>query len=616
MSGIAFKGNKLVGRSNYIESLTNASLFFEINGFILYINGTETPPDYDLYYKDSGIAYSRELVVKYSECQAKYIRNNTRALGTIKSTISIENTKRFKDKTTTKELFSAIKATFGESSLEMIGRYLDRILVAQYGSFKSMDEYTSQIQSATIYLSELKNTIPKPFLAWIIFKGLPSQFDSFISRKYEELAKDLDNIDISKLVADLISEEARLNSGLEANKTSINKGSFCRHCKKKGHIESRYFTKYPELRPNSKDKPKNKDKNKDKANNKATTTSSTSTSSSKPTSVIMSAFTDVDQFDLNYSNLSDNDGLNLSIALNKNKLVLDSGATEHFTPNKDWLVNYQKVYNKSITVANGKRLAIEGTGDIPAIANGRNIIIKNVNYIPEIKATLISSKELTNNGWSILFKDAKVIISHLIAKMVIIANWAFNAYYIDNINIDFDTLEPVIYQVKSVQDKSELDLYHKRLLHINKDYILKTITSVNGLRQISDSNSGLNHCDSCYSGKFTHTYSHEPLKSNTIFDIIDIDVAGPFNTISIKGERYFMTITDRASRAIWVYPLKFKSEVLEVLVSFYNLIIAQFKTNIKAIRLDNAKEFRSNKWTLFTTNKGIICEYTSPYTPN
>ena len=199
---------------------------------------------------------------------------------------------------------------------------------------------------------------------------------------------------------------------------------------------------------------------------------------------------------------------------------------------------------------------------------------------------------------------------------MIIANWAFNAYYIDNINIDFDTLEPVIYQVKLVQDKSELDLYYKRLLHINKDYILKTITSVNGLKQIGDSNSGLNHCDSYYSGKFTRTYSHELLKSNTIFDIIDIDIAGPFNTIGIKGERYFITITDRASRAIWVYPLKFKSEVLEVLVSFYNLIIAQFKTNIKAIRLDNVKEFRSNKWTLFTTNKGIICEYTSPYIPN
>ena len=285
-----------------------------------------------------------------------------------------------------------------------------------------MDEYTSQIQSATIYLSKLKNTIPKPFLAQIIFKGLLSHFNSFISRKDKELAKDLDNINISKLVTDLISEEARLNSSLEANKTSINKGSFYRYYKKKGYIESRYFTKYPELRPNSKDKPKNKDKNKDKA--KATTTSSTSTSSSKPILVIISAFTNVDQFDLNY-NLLDNDGLNLSIALNKNKLVLDSGTTEHFTPNKDQLVNYQKVYNKSITIANGKRLAIKGTRDILVIANRRNIIIKNVNYIPKIRATLISSKELTNNGQSILFKDTKAIISYPIAKMVIIANYSF-----------------------------------------------------------------------------------------------------------------------------------------------------------------------------------------------
>ena len=87
----------------------------------------------------------------------------------------------------------------------------------------------------------------------------------------------------------------------------------------------------------------------------------------------------------------------------------------------------------------------------------------------------------------------------------------------------------------------------------------------------------------CYSDKSTRTYSHKPLKSSAIFDIINIDVAGSFNTIGIKGERYFMTITDGASRAIWVYPLKFEPEVLEVLVRFYNLIVTQLKTNIRGI---------------------------------
>ena len=50
-------------------------------------------------------------------------------------------------------------------------------------------------------------------------------------------------------------------------------------------------------------------------------------------------------------------------------------------------------------MANSKRLDIEGTRDIPAIAsNGRNIIFDIVNCIPKIKANLISFKELTNNG--------------------------------------------------------------------------------------------------------------------------------------------------------------------------------------------------------------------------
>jgi hypothetical protein len=64
-----------------------------------------------------------------------------------------------------------------------------------------------------------------------------------------------------------------------------------------------------------------------------------------------------------------------------------------------------------------------------------------------------------------------------------------------------------------------------------------------------------------------------------------------------------------------VYPIKYKSEVLDILIRFYTLIEAQFGIRILIIRLDNAGEFKSAKWTLFCNNKGIVCEYTSPYTP-
>ena len=141
-SNISFKGEKLVGRSNYIEWLTNTTLFFEINSFMLYIDGSELAPDKSLYYQDNK-AYSPELAVKYIDKLAEFQRNNTRALGVIKSIISVDNTERFKDKKTSKELFEAIKATFSESSLELISRYLDRIIEANYNSFKIIDKYTN-----------------------------------------------------------------------------------------------------------------------------------------------------------------------------------------------------------------------------------------------------------------------------------------------------------------------------------------------------------------------------------------------------------------------------------------------------------------------------------------
>jgi hypothetical protein len=129
-----------------------------------YINGSESEPDKSLYYKDNKKAFSPKLAVKYIEKLSEYQRNNIKALDAIKAVISLDNTERFKDKKSAKDLFNVIKSTFGKSSLELIGRYLNRILKANYTSFKSMDEYTSQIQSLAIYLKELNYKVPRPFL--------------------------------------------------------------------------------------------------------------------------------------------------------------------------------------------------------------------------------------------------------------------------------------------------------------------------------------------------------------------------------------------------------------------------------------------------------------------
>jgi hypothetical protein len=109
-----------------------------------YINGKETAPNKDLYYKDKK-PYSNELAIKYIDKESEFQRNSLWALGAIKSIIFIDNIKRFKNKTEAKELWDAIRSTYGESSLEVIGQYINNIIDSNYSSFALVNEYISSI---------------------------------------------------------------------------------------------------------------------------------------------------------------------------------------------------------------------------------------------------------------------------------------------------------------------------------------------------------------------------------------------------------------------------------------------------------------------------------------
>ncbi|CZT12082.1 uncharacterized protein RCO7_11759 [Rhynchosporium graminicola] len=263
------------------------------------------------------------------------------------------------------------------------------------------------------------------------------------------------------------------------------------------------------------------------------------------------------------------------------RIVLDSGASEHYTPIK---ADYKPVSKKSITIANSDILPIIGRGDIPIITReGDRVLIKDVNYVPSLKTTLLSSKKLTNKDWKVTFNKKEVDVNHKL-------------------------LEPVSFKVDS-NKSSKLDLYYKRLLHTNKEFIYKTIEGSKGLKIQKGLDSS--DCSACNSGKIHAISSTKPMSDTPPLTVFDIDIAGPFKIKGLKGERYFLTITCRGSRAIWVYALKHKADAYNTLIEWYNMITTQFK----ALKLDNAGEFKSNKWTIFCKDKGIICEYTSPYSP-
>jgi hypothetical protein len=160
-------------------------------------------------------------------------------------------------------------------------------------------------------------------------------------------------------------------------------------------------------------------------------------------------------------------------------------------------------------------------------------------YVPSLKATLISSKELTNKGWEITFKAQKAVISHPKLGLNVTANWNQKAYYL-NVLIDYNALEKVVYSASSQStNKITLDLIHQRINHLNKELLTKTIDNTLGL---SDKlkKLELNHCDPCFIGKFHEKGNKTPMSRAPNLTVFDVDIAGPFRPLGPKGEAYFL----------------------------------------------------------------------------
>ncbi|KAL2226108.1 UNVERIFIED_CONTAM: Retrovirus-related Pol polyprotein from transposon RE2 [Sesamum indicum] len=86
---------------------------------------------------------------------------------------------------------------------------------------------------------------------------------------------------------------------------------------------------------------------------------------------------------------------------------------------------------------------------------------------------------------------------------------------------------------------------------------------------------------------FTVSDSH----ATAIFDLVHLDVWGPYKTSSLTGSNYVLTILDDYSRSLWTYLIKHKDHVVGTLQTFTALVETQYGTKIKVIRSDNGSEF-------------------------
>ncbi|KAL2933741.1 Retrovirus-related Pol polyprotein from transposon TNT 1-94, partial [Bienertia sinuspersici] len=295
-----------------------------------------------------------------------------------------------------------------------------------------------------------------------------------------------------------------------------------------------------------------------------------------------------------------------------NKWILDSGASDHMVSSCDLFEHYIITPNNAkINLPNGKTAAITHVG---TVLLNCGLTLKNVLCVPEFKHNLLCvSKLAQDNDCEFKFTSKLCLIQDSQSQITRAVGKAKNGiYYLkedEERNEEKKKTRHVMLGGTVMNDKpvmcnmSDLNkciLWHNRLGHAPMNKVLKT-----GCDAFS-CNGDMPVCLTCPLARFTKLpYSVSPRMAKHKFDMVHIDIWGPYRVSTMGNHRFFLTLVDDYSREVWVQLLKTKSEAFKAIKKFMNFIKNQFNATIKSVRSDNALEFVEGKCKELFDEMGI-----------
>ncbi|KAF0639715.1 hypothetical protein FPSE5266_01344 [Fusarium pseudograminearum] len=353
----------------------------------------------------------------------------------------------------------------------------------------------------------------------------------------------------------------------------------CRYCNKTGHKEDDCWVRHPEKRREWERKfPERAEQSSRLRKSQWRNNNNTNTSPTRTNSPDTEAAMTATQFlDMAFISVLDNfagtaRSRDEAIQYLSKVHILDSGATSHMMCKSENFDTLTKT-DESVTGLGGSKTTTQGRGTYRLRAkneSGRAITLSNSLFIPDGHVNLVSVSQLSKTGAQVVFNDKRAIVIRD-NKTVFTATLRHNMYIIDEEGIDHD----IALSAHTIQDQ-DLAIWHKRLNHLSEQGVKKLST----------------------------------MKGTRPFESLHADIAGPFPTTGLNGERYWVTFTDDFTQMTWVFPLRQKSEFtvkLKFLINHHKSPSRQ----CKFLRLDRGGENISQEVQLFCQGEGIEIIYTN-----
>ncbi|XP_074318100.1 uncharacterized protein LOC141654888 [Silene latifolia] len=316
--------------------------------------------------------------------------------------------------------------------------------------------------------------------------------------------------------------------------------------------------------------------------------------------------------------------------------ILDSGATDHMTAHKS-LFPCLKLLPKPVLIGlpDGSTKVVKHFGDIQV---SPEIVLKDVLYVPEFQHNLLSiGKLISCCGMRVLFDNYQCVIRDWGNKAVVACQKEGGLYKFKQHEFGFGQ-KPLIdirnndnsrylssnmkahlcstsngfacSKIDRCVVHSKLELMHARLGHTSN-------VKMQHIPLINKEDVKNYVCETCIMAKLHKmSFERDYSRASHIFDLIHIDLWGPYKIASITGAHYFLTIVDDHSRVTWTFLLNNKEQVPSTIDTFLAHVYTQYGLSVKRVRSDNGTEIIQEFCIQLFAKKGILHQKSLPGVPS
>ena len=294
---------------------------------------------------------------------------------------------------------------------------------------------------------------------------------------------------------------------------------------------------------------------------------------------------------------------NMNITCEESSWIVDSGASYHVTPRREFFSSYTPGDFGTLKMGNDGLTKVIGVGEVSLkTESGTSLLLKDVKHALDIRLNLISIGKLNDDGYYSHEGDGKWKLTK--GSLVVAKGMKHSSLYVLQAKISNG-------MCNVVEDVTAL--WHKRLCHMSEKgmSILVKNNVLSGVKSAK-----LEKCAHCLAGKQKRVSfrSHSPSRKSELLELVHSDVCGPMPIKTVGGAAYFVTFIDDSSRKVWVYFLKTKDQVLNAFKQFQVLVERQTGKKLKCIRSDNGGEY-IGAFDEYCKQQGIRHQKTPPKTP-